>query len=81
MKLNRTNLKSSKQFSKISLQKTRRPLMLGSLGEKLKNFPHVLRRKGAMVNDVVAVTTAKALNARSPDKQVKVPRFRFFILG
>ena len=55
--------------------------MLGSLGEKLKTFPHVLRRKGGMVNDAVAVLTAKALNARSPDKQVKVPRFRFFILG
>lgn len=55
--------------------------MLGSLGEKLKTFPHVLRRKGGMVNDAVAVLTAKALNARSPDKQVKVPRFSFFILG
>ena len=45
--------------------------MLGTLDEKVKNFLHVLRRKGGVVNTVVAVATAKALIARSSDEHLK----------
>ena len=45
--------------------------MLGTLDEKRKTFLHVLRRKGGVVNTVVAVATAKAMIARSPDEHLK----------
>ena len=35
--------------------------MLGCLDEKVQSFLHVLKRKGGVVNTVVAVATAKAL--------------------
>ena len=60
-----------KQSSKISLQKTGRPLMLRTLDEKVKTFLHVLRRNGGVVNTVVAVVTAKSLIARNPDEHLK----------
>ena len=64
-------LKKEKQSSNISLQKTDRPLLLGTLDKKVKTFPHVFRRKGGMVNTVLAVATAKPLTARSPDEHLK----------
>ena len=45
--------------------------MLGTLDKKVKTFFHVLRRKGGVVNTVVAVTTAKVLIARSLDEHLK----------
>ena len=48
------------QTSKILLQKQGRPLMLGCLDEKVQSFLRVLKRKGGVVNAVVAVATAIA---------------------
>ena len=45
--------------------------MLETLDGKAKTFLHVLRRKGGVVNSVVAVATAKALIVRSPDEHLK----------
>ena len=45
--------------------------MLETLDKKVKTFFHVLRRKGGIVNTVVAVATAKALIARSLDEHLK----------
>ena len=45
--------------------------MLGTLDEKVKTFLRVLRRKGGVVNTVVAVATAKALIGRSQDEHLK----------
>ena len=45
--------------------------MLRTLDEKVKTFLLVLRRKGGVVNTVVAVATAKALIARNPDEDLK----------
>ena len=45
--------------------------MSGTLDEKIKTFLYMLRRKGGVVNAVVAVATAKALIVRSPDEHFK----------
>ena len=45
--------------------------MLRTLDEKVETFLHVLRRKGDVVNTVVAVATAKALIARTLDEHLK----------
>ena len=45
--------------------------MLGCLDEKSQSFLHVLRRKGGIVNTVVAVTTAKVLIAGSEYEHLK----------
>ena len=63
--------KKADHSSSIPSLKRGRPLMLGTLDEKVKNFIYVLRRKGAVVNTVVAVATAKALIARSSDEHLK----------
>ena len=63
--------KKAENFSKISLRKLGRPLMLGTLDAKAQTFLHVLRRKGGVVNTVVAIATAKALIARSQDEYLK----------
>ena len=63
--------KKAENFSKISLRKRGRPLMLGTLDAKVQTFLHVLRRKGGVVNTVVAIATAKALIARSQDEHLK----------
>ena len=39
--------------------------MLGCLDEKFQSFLHVLRRKGGVVNTIVAVATAKAFWPKS----------------
>ena len=48
-----------------------RPLMLGTLDEKVRHFLVKLRKKGGVVNTVVAVATAKALITRSDDEHLK----------
>ena len=63
--------KKADHSSSIPSLKRGRPLMLGTLHEKVKNFIYVLRRKGAVVNTVVAVATAKALIARSSNEHLK----------
>ena len=63
--------KKAENFSKISLRKRSRPLMLGTLDAKIQTFLHVLRRKGGVVNTVVAIATAKAFIARSLDENLK----------
>ena len=45
--------------------------MLGELGEKVKNFLHVLRTKGGAINTVMTVAAAKAFIARSQNKHLK----------
>ena len=50
-----------------------RLLLLGAvLDEKVKHFLLQLRKKGSVVNTVVAVATAKALIARSSDEHLKL---------
>ena len=56
---------------KITTSKRGRPLMLGPIDEKVQSFLHVLRRKGGVVNTVVAIATAKALIARSDEEHLK----------
>ena len=63
--------KKAENFSKISLRKRGRPLMLGTLDAKVQTFLHVLRRKGGVVNTVVAIATAKAFITRSLDEHLK----------
>ena len=48
-----------------------RPLMLGSLDEKVKNFLMILRRKGGVVNSVVAIAVVQALIEKSTDEHLK----------
>ena len=49
-----------------------RPLMLAKLDEKVKNFLLALRRKGGVVNTVVAIAAAKALIQKSNEDHLKV---------
>ena len=53
--------------------KRRRPLQLGSeINEKIMKYLHTIRKKGGVVNTVVAIAIAHALIAKSEDKNVKV---------
>ena len=45
--------------------------MLGSIDEKVKNFLLILRRKGGVVNSVVAIAAAQTLIQKSSDKHLK----------
>ena len=45
--------------------------MLGSVGEKIKNFVLILRQKGGVVNSVVATAAAQALIQKSWDEHLK----------
>ena len=48
-------------------------MLLGAvLDEKIKHFSLQLRKKGGVVNTVVAVAAAKALIARSSDEHLKL---------
>ena len=49
-----------------------RPLLLGTIDEKVKNFLFTLRQKGGVVNTVVAIATAKAFIERSKDEHLKL---------
>ena len=48
-----------------------RPLMLGSLDRKVKNFLLILGRKGGVANSVVAIAVAQALFKKSTDEHLK----------
>ena len=56
---------------KLPSLKRGRPLLLGTIDEKVKNFLFALRQKGGVVNTVVAIATAKALIERSKDEHLK----------
>ena len=50
-----------------------RPLLLGSeMVEKVMKYLHAIRKKGGIVNTVVAIAIAQALIAISEDKNLKV---------
>ena len=42
--------------------------MLGALDEKIKSFLFAIRKKGGVVNNVVAIATAKALIEKSDEE-------------
>ena len=50
--------------------KNGRPLMVGSLDEKVKICLMISRRKGGVVNSVVAIADAQALIAKSTDEHL-----------
>ena len=62
-------LKSNKTV--LSKMKRGRPLMLGSLDKKVKNFLLILGRKRGVVNSVVAIAVAQALIKKSADEHLK----------
>lgn len=65
-------LSKSKEHNQLLPKMQRgRPLMLGSLDEKVRNFLMTLRRKGGVVNAVVAIATARALIEKSQDEHLK----------
>ena len=57
---------------KLPSLKRGRPLLLGTIDEKVNNFLFALRQKGGVVNTVVAIATAKALIERSKDEHLKL---------
>ena len=63
---------SSSPIKRLTLLKRGRPLLLGSLDEKVQNFLVALRSKGGVVNTIVVVTLAKALMEKSSDASLKV---------
>ena len=63
--------KSPNSGKEIATLKRGRPLMLGALDEKVRNFLQIIRRKGGVVNTVVAIATAKALIEKSDQKHLK----------
>ena len=63
--------KSSEHAAVLQKMQRGRPLVLGTLDEKVKNFLTILRRKGGIVNTAVAIATAQALIARSQDEHLK----------
>ena len=66
------NRGSSSPVKKLATMTRGRPLMLGKLDEKVKNFLLALRRKGGVVNTVVAIAAAKALIQKSNEDHLKV---------
>ena len=48
-----------------------RPLMLGLIDEKVKNFLLILIRKGGVVNSAVAIAAAQALIQKSSGEHLK----------
>ena len=64
-------LKLKSEKTELTKLKRGRPLMLGSIDEKVKNFLLILRRKGRVVNSVVAIAAAQALIQKSSDEHLK----------
>ena len=64
-------IKSSDISSVIKKKQVGRPLMLGAIDQKVQNFLAILRRKGGVVNTVVANATAQALIDQSEDEHLK----------
>ena len=62
-----------RERSHLSIKKLRgRPLMLEIVDEKVCNFLQIVRRKGGVVNSVVAIATAKDLVAKNDLEHLKV---------
>ena len=61
-------LKSKSEKIELTKLKRGRPLMLGSIDEKVKNFSLILRPKRGVVNSVVAIAAAQALIQKSSDE-------------
>ena len=57
---------------KITSLKIGRPLLFGSLDEKMQKFLVALRSKGGVVNTNVAIAVAKALIEKSSEESLKV---------
>ena len=55
--------------------------MLGSIDEKVKILLLILRRKGGVVNSVVAIAAAQALIQKSSDEHLKCIDLVSFKLG
>ena len=70
--LSSSSSSSSSPIKKLTLLKRGRPLLLGSLDEKVQNFLVALRSKGGVVNTIVVVALAKALMEKSSDASLKV---------
>ena len=63
--------KSPDSGKEIATLKRGRPLMLGAVDEKVRNFLQIVRRKGGVVNTVVAIATAKAPIEKSDQQHLK----------
>ena len=68
-------LKSKSEKMELTKLKCGRPLMLGSIDERVKNFLLILSRKGGVVakllNSVVAIAATQALIQKSSDEHVR----------
>ena len=64
-------LKSKSEKTELTKFKRGRPLMLGLIDEKVKNFLLILRWKGGVVNSVVGLAAAQALIQKSSDEHLK----------
>ena len=64
-------MKSKSEKTELTKLKRGRPLILGSIDEKVKNFLLILRRKGGVVNSAVAIAAAQALIQKSSDEHLK----------
>ena len=64
-------LKSKSKKTELTKLKRGRPVMLGSIDEKVKNFLLILRQKGGVVNSVVAIVAVQALIQKSSDEHLK----------
>ena len=64
-------IKSSDISSIIKKKQVGRPLVLGAIDQKVQNFLAILRRKGGVVNTVVANATPQALIDQSEDEHLK----------
>ena len=64
-------LKSKCKKTDSTKLKRGQPLMLGSINEKVKNFLLILRRKGGVVNSVIAIAAAQALIQKSSGENLK----------
>ena len=66
--------KGSQGLTSSTKVKRVRPLLLGSeMVEKVMKYLHTIRKKGGIVNTVVAIAIAQALIVISEDKNLKVP--------
>ena len=64
-------IKSSDISSIIKKKQVGRPFVLGAIDQKVQNFLAILRRKGGVMNTVVANPTAQALIDQSEDEHLK----------
>ena len=56
----------------LSKKKAGQPFLLGNeIDKNVQEYLHMLRKKGGIINTVVAIATAKALIEQSKDEQLK----------